>query len=220
MSARQLTHESAPVVAGMQTWTADGNWIYFGLFGRRDPEMCRINPDGSRFEDLGVGIDPAISPDGRVIVYAKNDQAGHYLFAAEPGGKNERQLTVAPNSFAGVHAIWTPDGEKVIYADQVESALELFSVAPDGSRRKQLTSLRKASTSPFVSPDGAWVTFRLCDEIYWRDPVSSERAYRERKADLRPAWLMGVDGSNPRVCELMHYHTTIDGSKVPFRKCS
>src|SRR3954447_11414060 len=29
---RRLTHEKAPVVAGMQSWTVDGTWIYFGLF--------------------------------------------------------------------------------------------------------------------------------------------------------------------------------------------
>ena len=32
-NVRQLTHEKPPVVAGMQSWTADGRWIYFGLFG-------------------------------------------------------------------------------------------------------------------------------------------------------------------------------------------
>ena len=30
-NVRQLTHETAPVVAGMQSLPADGQWIYFGL---------------------------------------------------------------------------------------------------------------------------------------------------------------------------------------------
>jgi Tol biopolymer transport system component len=63
---RQLTHERAPVVAGMQSWTADGTWIYFGLFGGGLPRMCRIHADGSGFEVVHEGgIDPAISPGGK-----------------------------------------------------------------------------------------------------------------------------------------------------------
>jgi hypothetical protein len=62
-----------------------------------------------------------------------------------------------------------------------------------------------------------WISFRLCDEIYWRDGKSSERAYRERRADKRPVWVMGFDGSNPHVIESLHYQTTIDGSRAPWR---
>jgi TolB protein len=36
---RQLTHEKAPVVVGMQSWTADGKWIYFARFGKGPPRM-------------------------------------------------------------------------------------------------------------------------------------------------------------------------------------
>jgi hypothetical protein len=45
-NVRQLTHETAPVVAGMQSLPADGQWIYFGLFGKSEgPLMCRIRPE-------------------------------------------------------------------------------------------------------------------------------------------------------------------------------
>jgi hypothetical protein len=62
-----------------------------------------------------------------------------------------------------------------------------------------------------------WISFRLCDEIYWRDGKSSARAYKERRADKRPVWVMGIDGSNPHVIESLHYQTTIDGSRAPWR---
>jgi hypothetical protein len=62
-----------------------------------------------------------------------------------------------------------------------------------------------------------WISFRLCDEVYWRDGKSSERAYRERRADKRPVWVMGIDGSDPHVIESLHYQITIDGSRAPWR---
>ena len=102
------------------------------------------------------------------MVYAKNDRQGHYVYAADADGKNERQLTQEPNAFAGVHAAWTPDSKHIVYGDRVGEAEELFMSDPDGSNRKQLTFLKQAATSPTVSPDGEWITFRQCDEVYSR----------------------------------------------------
>jgi TolB protein len=216
---RQLTHEKSPVVAGMQSWTADGRWIYFGLFGGGPPRMCRIHPDGSGFEVIHRGgIDPAVSPDGKMVVFAKELPGGHRLFAVDGDGRNERQLTTHGNRFAGVHAAWSPDGRYVIFADQVGDSLELFRMSAGGKDLFQLTHFGagQAATSPAVSADSRLISFRLCDEVYWRDSTLSERAYKEKRADKRPVWVMGIDGSNPHVVEPLHYQTTIDGSRAPW----
>jgi TolB protein len=214
---RQLTHEKPGIDAGMQSWTADGQWIYFGLFGKGPPRMCRIAPDGTRFQAIGTGIDPAVSPDGKTIAFARNLSDGHHLYAMDADGAQVRQLTPKGNPFAGMHATWPPDGTRIVYADRVGEALEIFAIDSDGQHAQQLTHLGKAATSPAVSPDGKWISFRLCDEIYWRDGKTSERAYRERRADKRPVWVMGMDGSNPHVLEPLHYQTTIDGSPAPWK---
>ncbi|MCX6631098.1 MAG: hypothetical protein NTW28_26090 [Candidatus Solibacter sp.] len=86
---------------------------------------------------------------------------------------------------------------------------------PDGANHIQLTSLKLAATSPAVSPDGKWISFRLCDEIYWKYSATSRKAYAEQRTDKRPVWTMGMDGSNPHVVELLHWDTTIDGSRAP-----
>jgi TolB protein len=211
---RQLTHEKRGIEAGMQSWTADGLWIYFGLFGGGPPRMCRIQPDGTGFQVVGEGIDPAVSPDGKTVVFARQVPKGHCLFAMDADGTKIRRLTEDANPWAGVHATWTPDGKRIIYADRAGPSLELFSVGPDGNDSKQLTKLGGAATSPAVSPDGKWISFRFCDEIYWRDGKASERAYKERRADKRPVWVMGIDGSDPHVIEPLHYQTTIDGSRA------
>ena len=170
----------------MQSWTADGKWIYFGLFGKGDPRMCRISPDGSHFEEVGKGIDPAVSPDGKTVAFARALTDGHHLFTMDADGSNVRQLTAKGNAYAGVHCAWAPDGKRILYADQVKDALEIFSIEADGKNARQLTRLGQAATTPAVSPDMKLISFRLCDEIYWRDGRSSERAYRERRADSDP----------------------------------
>jgi TolB protein len=213
---RQLTREKRGVEAGMQSWTADGRWIYFGLFGKGEPRMCRLAPDGSQFKEVGKGIDPAVSPDGKTIAFARVLSDGHHLLVMRADGSNVRQLTKKGNEFAGVHCTWAPDGKMIFYADKVGDALEIFSIQPDGRNARQLTRLGKAATTPAVSPDMKWISFRVCDEIYWRDGKSSERAYRERRADKRPVWVMGFDGSNPHVIEPVQFQTTIDGSRAPW----
>jgi TolB protein len=179
--------------------------------------MCRIAPDGSHFEEVGKGIDPAVSPDGKRVAFARALSDGHHLYAMDADGSNVRRLTDKGNVFAGMHCTWAPDGRTILYADQVGDALEIFSIGPDGKNARRLTKLRRAATTPAGSPDRKWISFRLCDEVYWRDGRSSERAYRERRADKRPVWVMGFDGSNPHVIESLHYQTTIDGSRAPWR---
>jgi TolB protein len=216
---RQLTHEPAPLIAGMQSWTAAGDWIYFGVFGKPEPLMCRVAPDGTGFAVIGVGVDGAISPDGRTLAFARGVGDGHCLFRMDVNGGNVRQLTARPNRFYGVHCTWIPDGSGILYADQSGESLELFRCDPDGGGVHQLTEFGNgwACTSPAVSPDSSTVSFRLSAEIFWRDPEASERAYREKLADLRPVWAMGLDGANPRLIEALHYQVSIDGSRAEWR---
>ena len=215
---RRLTHEPRNIAAGMPSWTADGAWIYFGLFGGGPPRMCKIRPDGSGFAEVGTGIDPAVSPDGRRVAFARASGDGHHLCVMDADGSNVRELTKRGNPWDGVHAAWTPDGRSILYADRAGDALELFACDPDSGAIRQLTKLGAAATSPSASPDGKWITFRLCDEVYWRDGKRTELAYKERRADKRPAWIMRADGSDPHVVEPLHYQTTIDGSRVLFLK--
>jgi TolB protein len=215
---RRLTRERRGINAGMASWTADGRWLYFGLYGGGPPRMCRIRPDGSDFKVVAEGIDPAVSADGERVAFARPLGDGHRLFVMKSDGSDARELTKKGNVWAGVHAIWTPDGKRIIYGDKVGEAIELFACEPDSGAITQLTRLGGAATSPSVSHDGRWITFRLCDEVYWRSGESSERAYRERRADKRPVWIMTAAGSDPHVIEPLHYQTTIDGSRAPFLK--
>jgi TolB protein len=213
---RQLTHEPKPVVAGMQSWPADGRWIYFGLFGKGPPQMCRIAPEGGEIQKVGEGIDPAVNPAGTRVAFARDLKGGHCLFTMNVDGTDLRQLTTKPNPWAGVHATWTPDGKQIIYANADGDSLELFSCAADGKHITQLTHFGHgmAATSPSVSPDMKWISFRLSDEIYWRNSQASAAAYREHRADKRPVWVMSIDGTNPHVIEPLHYQVTIDGSRA------
>ena len=146
---RQLTREKRGIEAGMQSWTADGRWIYFGLFGGGPPRMCRIQPDGSGFKVVGEGIDPAVSPDGKTDRRLLGDPGRRPPPLRDGRGRHECPPAHGPGQpWAGVHAAWTPDGRGIIYADRGATSLELFVAGPDGSGARQLTRLGGAATSP------------------------------------------------------------------------
>lgn len=122
---------------------------------------------------VGEGIDPAVSPDGKQIAFARPLGDGHHLFVMNTDGSNARQLTPNGNEWAGVHATWATDGRRIIYGDRAGAGIELFACEPGSGTITQLTRLGGAATSPSVSPDGEWITFRLCDEVYWRSGETS-----------------------------------------------
>ncbi len=216
-NVRQLTHEKPPAVCYMPSWSRDTNQIVFGLDRSGRGLMAGVSPDGSNFKILGDGRDPCISPDGKTIAFTERVNRGYCVFAMDVDGKNVRQLTTHEDEIGAVLPTWSPDGTKILYADQVGDALEVFVCDADGKNIKQLSRLGKISASAAWSPDMKWVSFRVTDTAYWRNEAAKEKAYSDKRADKRPVWVMGADGSNPHVIELLHYQCAIDGSRASWR---
>jgi TolB protein len=208
---RQLTHVTSPSVCYMPSWAGDR--IYFGLAGEK-AMMASIGPDGTGLRTIAEGRDPSISPDAKTIVFTQADGSGWCVFACDSEGRNMRQLTHGANKMGAVMPCWSPDGRRIAYVDQVGDALEVFACDADGGNATQLTRLGKISTPPAWSPDGRYISFRVTDEAYWRDPKRMARTYAEKKGDKRPVWVMGADGSNPHVVEVLRYQCAMDGSRA------
>jgi len=215
-NVRRLTNEKPPAVAYMPSWSRDGR-IVFGLDRAGKGLMGCVSPDGSNFRILGEGRDPCISPDGKTVAFTDRVRRGFCVFVMDMDGKNVRRLTTHENEIGAVLPTWSPDGKRILYADQVGDALEVFVCDADGKNIKQLSSLGKISASAAWSPDMKWISFRVTDVAYWRNEAAKEKAYSEKRPDKRPVWVMGADGSNPHVIELLHYQCAIDGSRASWK---
>jgi len=99
----------------------------------------------------------------------------------------------------------------------VGEALEILVCNADGSNVRQLTSLGKMSSPPAWSPDMKWLSFRVCDTAFWRNPQTSKAVHEEKRPDFRPVYVMGADGSNPHIVEVLRYHCAIDGSRAAWK---
>ena len=213
---RQLTKQAAPAVYYFPSWTADGKQIWFSLAddSKKKSVIGYVTPDGRGYKEVAEGRDGAISPDGKTIAFTKQVGKGYCLFAMDADGRNERQLSQHEDEIGAVAPAWSFSGKQIVYSDQVGDALELFVHDVVTKQNRQLTSLGKISSSAAWSPDGKFITFRVTEDAYWRNIAARDKAYQDKRPDKRPVWMVGADGSNPHVIEVLRYHCAIDGSRA------
>ncbi|MFB3784905.1 MAG: TolB family protein [bacterium] len=212
----QLTHEKSPTVCFYPTWAANGT-IAFGRDTGGKVEIRLMKEDGSEPRFVGPGTDPCLSPDGRRIAFTRKAGQGFCVFVMDADGGNVRPISTRENELGAVVPTFSPDGTRILYSDQVGGALEIFVCDAQEGNPRQLTFLGKLSTSAAWSPDGRWITFRVTESAFWRDTAEREKAYREKRGDLRPVYLMGGDGADPHVIETLRYQCAVDGSRAVWR---
>jgi len=115
----------------------------------------------------GDTAEPAISPDGRTVVYTRWNSwrtkpvDGEALYAVGIDGKHNRHLTPWKLD-AGDHAGFSPDGSKILfrsYHREDAKQADFWTVAPDGSGLTRLTRVDQGTLvlSASYSSDGKWI---------------------------------------------------------------
>ncbi|RYX81862.1 DUF3160 domain-containing protein [bacterium] len=100
---------------------------------------------------------PALSPDGKKLVFVRATPRGSRLFIGTWNGKtvlNARALA-ATVSGDDKNPVWRPDGEMIVFASSRGTAkrFDLYSISPSGTGLKRLTNTPKLDeTEPQFSP--------------------------------------------------------------------
>ena len=212
---RQLTHEKAPTICFLPSWSADHK-VAFGRDRKGQVEIVVMNADGSKPAAVGAGTDPCISPDGRAIAFTQKTGQGYCVWVMDVNGQNARCLTTHENRIGAVVPTWSPDGRDILYSDQVSDALEIFVCNARTGKSKQLTRLGQMSTSAAWSPDGRWISFRVTETPFWRDAAAYARA-QEQRDTLRPVCIMRADGSGLQIVDPLRFQCSTDGSRAVWR---
>jgi Tol biopolymer transport system component len=178
----------------------------------------------NRVED----VDPAWSPAGRVIAFARHVGRSFDLFTLTARGGRLRRLTWTRGNER--EPAWSPDGKRLAFvapgAERNEKGYrprQVFVVNRDGSGRRQLTHDECGVVEPAWSPDGTSLAAASCgavvrvsssgaihvlvsfdgDELAF-DPAWSPDgrriAYTRTRSDLntRDLWVVNADGSGRR----------------------
>jgi dipeptidyl aminopeptidase/acylaminoacyl peptidase len=135
--------------------------IVLGLavFAQSKPRLL----DKDTFMEMESVGNPAISPDGRSIIFTRTfvdklkDRYRSNLWIIDVDGTRVRELT------GGAHSdnspVWSPDGKRIAFLSDRDGTDQLYVMWLDTREMAQLTRLERAPNNIDWSPDGKYIAF-------------------------------------------------------------
>jgi Tol biopolymer transport system component len=146
------------VTAGLQpSISRDGKTIVFAKDTAKGKEIFAIGVNGTGLKQLtddpGVNSEPAISADGKQVVFVGNrdDQGGELprIFTVGIDGTGERQLTKSDDLQVDLEPTFSPDGSRIAFI-RGPGETQLMTMTAGGA---DLTAVTKKSADPFSAPE-------------------------------------------------------------------
>ena len=146
----------------------------FGLFGEIPAAGAQTAPEASRhdathnlvrvsYADEGADFDPALSRDGKQVVFASTrHRPTADIYVQTVGGTSVTQLTNDPAH--DVMPALSPDGSRVAFASNRDGNWNLYIMNAAGGQAVQLTSDTSHELHPSWSPDGERIVYCRLNE--------------------------------------------------------
>jgi Tol biopolymer transport system component len=136
--------------------------VTLALFLRRPPAELRLGRRVQLTLDPGLEIDPAVSPDGKLVAYTAGPLRQTRLYVRQVEGGSPVAITPADGGFARSPR-WSPDGARLLF----RSARGLEVVPALGGPVKLLLSVpRSEGAEGAWSPDGRSIAYARGDSVY------------------------------------------------------
>jgi Tol biopolymer transport system component len=158
--------------------TRDGDYALFGSTadGGHEHRLSDEKGDPATPAGLFFQLEPAWSPDGRLIAFASRRDGRSHIYVMRPDGTGVHRITSGPAD--DDHPTWSPDGRKIALAR--EGAL--FIIPSAGGPARRFARGFGNAASPAWSPDGKLIAYD----------------YRRPGFSIREIWVAPVDGGTPR----------------------
>jgi Tol biopolymer transport system component/DNA-binding winged helix-turn-helix (wHTH) protein len=181
-------------------WTPDDR-IVFSAFAGHNTDLYSMNADGSNSVQLtaNAGLDniyPAVSHDGRYIVFTSNRTGTTQIWRMDIDGRNQKQLTFGEEKRESAQfAALSPDGAEVFFIKYGAGPATIWKVSIEGGAAVPVSRLANATTEGFlsVSPDGKWLAYRH---------VSGEPESRSEERPFRLGVLPTDGNAEPKLFDL------------------
>jgi Tol biopolymer transport system component len=133
-------------------------------------------------------VDPAISPNGRDIVFTSNRSGNNDVFVVDSEGGSPVNLT--NNAANDGWARWAPTGHHIVFHSNRDGNFEIYVMDSDGGAQTRLTNYGGIDQFPDWSPNGREIVFRRDGDIYVLDLTTgeAERLTNEPPLNQMAAW--------------------------------
>lgn len=183
--------------------------IFYSVRARGRQSIWQMDKQGSNNREVVSGparyVFPAVSPDGRTLVYSQNEIGYSQLSLMNLESKVSTLLT--PNTDVATDPRITPDGRWVVFtAAKGDEPYSLWRLPAAGGQPVQLTDRRFECEQPSVSPDSRQI-LAVC---------------KREKDSHRELALFDIDGGDPRflgypqIAGTRHFAWAADGKSVIF----
>lgn len=226
---KQLTFTNYDALDGL-AWTPDGKLVYTQQTAG-EQNLWVTDLSGQSRNQLtshaGFNLEPAVSPDGRYIVFVSTRSGRLHLWRIDTDGKHATELTHGAEDRRPSIA---PDSRWVFFRSIIlGTGARVFRVAIDGGEPLRITD--QISAEPIVSPDGQWIAIiyraapaainqiaimpaaggepKLIHDLpahYGRfswTPDGKGLAYAAKQEGIGNIWIQPLDGSAPK--QLTHW---------------
>jgi len=168
-------------------WSPDGSALAFSSTRDGQPEIYRMNADGSGVRRLTVhpAIDeqPAWSPDGARLAFSSRRDGNAEIYAMNADGTSIVRLT--SNVGDDTEPAWSPDGLRIAFISTRGGTANLWIMNADGTNVARLSQSFSTESHPVWSPDGTLLVVSRVTGCFWSGC----------NANLV---VMNADGSGPR----------------------
>ncbi len=158
--ARQILKTNLPDTVA---WTPEGKVVYASRTGE-NWDIWISNADGSAAKQLTtdayIDHEPAVTADGRYVVFQSNRSGGRNIWRVDVDGSNLKPLT--DGNYVDSNPASSVDGRAVIFVSQRSGTVTIWTVSIDGGSPVQLTN--RPAQLPAISPDGKFIAYFHADE--------------------------------------------------------
>jgi len=129
--------------------------------------------DKETFMNMEGVSNPAISPDGKQIVFTRSwvdkvkDEHVSNLWIVDVDGTRVRELT--SGNWRDSQPVWSPDGKRIAFLSDRDGTNQLHVLWVDTREVAQLTHLEQAPSGINWSPDSRWIAFTAFEPDH--DPI-------------------------------------------------
>ncbi|HEY3125095.1 MAG TPA: DPP IV N-terminal domain-containing protein, partial [Thermoanaerobaculia bacterium] len=150
------------------SWTPEGKIVYT-LQAAAEQNLWITDRHGGSPEQLtshaGFNRQPAVSPDGRYVVFVSNRTGREHLWRIDADGRHPRELT---HGAADADPSFSPDGRWVFFKSGISGVSFVFRVGIEGGEAVRL--MDRPAADPVVSHDGELIAL-----FYRTAPASTNR---------------------------------------------